>query len=71
MRDESPADLKCLLCGEALDPPLVHPSLLTVQRAEGYNALHDMSFLVHDQCARKAAHPAVADHVAERLDNAT
>jgi hypothetical protein len=67
--DYAPADLNCLLCGEPVEPPLVDPALI-VQHGDDHDSLTTNAFLVHDRCARDAAHPAVADRVRERLDRA-
>ena len=65
--EHSPDDLKCLLCGEPLEPPLVHPSFV-VERVNGPDELTQNTFLVHERCLRNAAHPALLARVRERLD---
>lgn len=68
MREHDPDDLRCVLCGRAIEPPLLDPTLLSVQQADDYNSLATISFFVHDGCIRQGAHPAVAQRVRERLE---
>jgi hypothetical protein len=65
---EDRADVRCVLCGEQLAPPLVDPTLLSVQRAETFETLETVSFLVHPECLRRAAHPALRADVSAKLD---
>jgi hypothetical protein len=65
------ADVRCVLCGEQMKPPLVDPTLLSVERADGFDALETISFVVHPSCLRGAAHPSLSDQVGERLDRRT
>ena len=65
--ESSVDDLKCVLCGEPVPPPLNEIGSLLVANFDRDRPSANR-FFAHDACLRAAAHPSVRARVDERLD---